>query len=63
MEQSYDPTQPHVPTPRKVLKGGPSLCAPNYCLRYRPTARSPEMVDTATCHIEIRCIAKLAAAA
>src|SRR5215831_7449640 len=24
--------------PRKVIKGGSHLCAPNYCLRYRPAA-------------------------
>jgi len=56
LEQSYDPTQPDVRIPRKVLKGGSYLCAPNYCLRYRPAARSPEMVDTSTCHIGFRCI-------
>ena len=27
------------PIPRKVIKGGSHLCAPNYCLRYRPAAR------------------------
>jgi formylglycine-generating enzyme required for sulfatase activity len=32
--------------PRKVIKGGSHLCAPNYCLRYRPAARSAEAVDT-----------------
>ena len=25
--------------PRRVIKGGSHLCAPNYCLRYRPAAR------------------------
>ena len=24
---------------RRVIKGGSHLCAPNYCLRYRPAAR------------------------
>jgi sulfatase modifying factor 1 len=56
LEDSYDPDQPEVRIPRKVLKGGSYLCAPNYCLRYRPAARSPEMVDTSTCHIGFRCI-------
>lgn len=60
MEQSYDPTQPGVRIPRKVLKGGSYLCAPNYCLRYRPAARSPEMIDTSTCHIGFRCIVRVA---
>ena len=36
---SYDPRQPEVRIPRKVLKGGSHLCAPNYCRRYRPAAR------------------------
>jgi formylglycine-generating enzyme required for sulfatase activity len=53
-EQSVDPTQPTMP--RKVLKGGSFLCAPNYCLRYRPAARIPEPVDTSTCHIGFRCV-------
>ena len=43
-------------TPRKVIKGGSYLCAPNYCLRYRPAARQPQSVDTATCHIGFRCV-------
>jgi formylglycine-generating enzyme required for sulfatase activity len=42
--------------PRKVLKGGSFLCAPNYCFRYRPAARFPESVDTSTCHIGFRLI-------
>lgn len=58
-EASYDPAQPGVRIPRKVLKGGSHLCAANYCLRYRPAARSPEMIDTATSHIGFRCILRL----
>jgi formylglycine-generating enzyme required for sulfatase activity len=42
--------------PRKVIKGGSHLCAPNYCLRYRPAARQAEAVDTTTCHIGFRCV-------
>jgi formylglycine-generating enzyme required for sulfatase activity len=55
-EESYDPHQPHIRIPRKVLKGGSHLCAPNYCLRFRPAARSPQMVDTGMSHIGFRCI-------
>jgi formylglycine-generating enzyme len=44
--------------PRKVIKGGSHLCAPNYCLRYRPAARQSETVDTATSHIGFRCIVR-----
>lgn len=42
--------------PRKVVKGGSYLCAPNYCLRYRPAARQGEAIDTSTCHIGFRCV-------
>ena len=38
-EQSYDPNTPDIKIPRKVMKGGSFLCAPNYCRRYRPAAR------------------------
>jgi formylglycine-generating enzyme required for sulfatase activity len=44
--------------PRKVIKGGSHLCAPNYCLRYRPAARQGETVDTSTSHIGFRCISR-----
>ncbi len=49
--------------PRRVIKGGSHLCAPNYCLRYRPAARQGETVDTSTTHIGFRCIARLATSA
>src|SRR5215213_6673668 len=45
--------------PRKVIKGGSHLCAPNYCLRYRPAARQGETIDTATRHIGFRCIRRV----
>ncbi len=46
--------------PRKVIKGGSHLCAPNYCLRYRPAARQGETVDTSTSHIGFRCVVRSA---
>jgi formylglycine-generating enzyme required for sulfatase activity len=42
--------------PRRVIKGGSHLCAPNYCLRFRPAARQGEAVDTSTTHIGFRCV-------
>ena len=42
--------------PRNVIKGGSHLCAPNYCLRYRPAARQGETIDTSTSHIGFRCV-------
>jgi sulfatase modifying factor 1 len=44
--------------PRRVIKGGSHLCAPNYCLRYRPAARQGETVDTSTAHIGFRCVVR-----
>ena len=57
-EKSYDPAQPQFRIPRKVVKGGSHLCAPNYCLRYRPAARQPQMVDTGMSHIGFRCVTR-----
>ena len=51
---SYDPDQPQFKVPRKVIKGGSFLCANNYCLRYRPAARRPQMVDTGMSHVGFR---------
>jgi len=55
-EDSYDPCQPNIKIPRKVIKGGSFLCAPSYCRRYRPAARHAEPIDTSTCHLGFRCI-------
>ena len=33
------PASRRIRIPRKVIKGGSHLCAPNYCRRYRPAAR------------------------
>jgi formylglycine-generating enzyme required for sulfatase activity len=59
-DASYDPCQPQIRIPRKVLKGGSHLCAPNYCRRYRPAARFPQPIDTSTCHVGFRCIVRVA---
>jgi formylglycine-generating enzyme required for sulfatase activity len=57
-EHSYDPAQPQFRIPRKVIKGGSYLCADTYCLRYRPAARRPQMVDTGMSHIGFRCVVR-----
>jgi formylglycine-generating enzyme required for sulfatase activity len=57
-DESYDPAQSAIRIPRKVLKGGSHLCAPNYCRRYRPAARFPEPIDTSTSHVGFRCIVR-----
>ncbi len=53
-----DTFPPGEQIPRRVIKGGSHLCAPNYCLRYRPAARQGEAVDTSTGHIGFRCIVR-----
>jgi formylglycine-generating enzyme len=53
---SFDAFQPGADLPRRVIKGGSHLCAPNYCLRYRPAARQAEPIDSTTSHIGFRCI-------
>jgi formylglycine-generating enzyme required for sulfatase activity len=55
---SYDSCQPNIRIPRKVLKGGSHLCAPNYCRRYRPAARHAQPIDTSTSHVGFRCVVR-----
>lgn len=57
-EDSHDGRVLGVKIPRRVMKGGSYLCAPNYCRRYRPAARMPQPVDTSTCHLGFRCIVR-----
>jgi formylglycine-generating enzyme required for sulfatase activity len=47
-----------VHVPRRVIKGGSHLCAPSYCLRYRPAARQGEPIDSSTSHIGLRCVVR-----
>ncbi|MDT5131967.1 MAG: formylglycine-rating enzyme, partial [Mycobacterium sp.] len=53
------PVRPADPSVNQTLKGGSHLCAPEYCHRYRPAARSPQSQDSATTHIGFRCVADL----
>ncbi len=39
-----------------VIKGGSFLCAANYCMRYRSTARHPHEADMATSHVGFRTV-------
>ena len=57
-DASYDTGRPGAHIPRRVIKGGSHLCAPSYCLRYRPAARQPEAIDTSTSHIGLRCVVR-----
>jgi sulfatase modifying factor 1 len=46
--------------PRMVIKGGSHLCAPSYCLRYRPAARQAQAVESSTSHLGFRCVLRAA---
>jgi formylglycine-generating enzyme required for sulfatase activity len=58
-QRSVDSASQHGAIPRKVVKGGSFLCAPNYCQRYRPAARLAQGIDTSTCHMGFRCIVRV----
>ena len=60
--QSFEVAGPGQAIPRRVTKGGSHLCAPNYCLRYRPAARQPQMIESSTSHIGFRCVVRAAPA-
>jgi sulfatase modifying factor 1 len=45
---------------RRVIKGGSHLCAPSYCLRYRPAARQGQEVRSSTGHVGFRCVSDAA---
>jgi formylglycine-generating enzyme required for sulfatase activity len=57
-DASFGLGQPGAHIPRRVIKGGSHLCAPNYCFRYRPAARQGESVDSSTSHIGFRCVVR-----
>jgi formylglycine-generating enzyme required for sulfatase activity len=57
-EKSYDPRLLDILIPRRVIKGGSFLCAKNYCRRYRPAARMAQPIDTSTCHVGFRLVAR-----
>ena len=58
-EHSYDHGQPGAHIPRRVVKGGSYLCAPSYCLRYRPAARQGQAIETSTAHLGFRCVVRV----
>jgi formylglycine-generating enzyme len=50
----FDPNQPGEPV--AVLKGGSYLCAPEYCMRYRPQARIGQSRGLGASHIGFRTV-------
>jgi len=53
-KDSFDPDEPSQP--KRVNRGGSFLCADNYCMRYRPAARTKNSPDTSTSHTGFRCV-------
>jgi formylglycine-generating enzyme required for sulfatase activity len=49
-------SQPQFAIARKVLEGGSFLCADSHCLRYRPAARRPQMIDPGMSHVGFRLV-------
>ncbi len=53
-KRSFVPNGPN--TAKHVIKGGSYLCTPDYCMRYRPTARHPQDYTMGTSHIGFRTV-------
>ncbi len=61
----HDPTGPDLTLatrfagpegPSVVIKGGSWLCAPTFCVRYRPSARQPHELGLGTSHVGFRTV-------
>jgi sulfatase modifying factor 1 len=47
-----------APARKQVIKGGSFLCAPDYCVRYRASARESQEADLATSHVGFRTVSR-----
>lgn len=54
MNPCYNPTNPFAQ--ERVIKGGSFLCAANYCVNYRPSARQGHAFDSGTSNVGFRCV-------
>lgn len=54
MNQCYNPNNPYAQ--ERVIKGGSFLCAENYCVNYRPTARQGHAYDSGSSNVGFRCV-------
>ena len=50
----YDPNEPYAI--KRVSKGGSFLCADNYCVNYRPSARQGTAFDSGMSNLGFRCV-------
>jgi formylglycine-generating enzyme required for sulfatase activity len=62
LEEAVDPHGPALPAalplhgPARVIKGGSFLCSPDFCARYRPSARQPAEEDLGSSHTGFRTV-------
>lgn len=54
MKQCYNPDNPYAM--ERVIKGGSFLCADNYCVNYRPSARQGQAFDSGTSNVGFRLV-------
>lgn len=54
ISQCYNPSNPYAL--EKVIKGGSFLCADDYCINYRPSARQGQDYESGTSNIGFRCV-------
>lgn len=54
MNQCYNPNNPYAQ--ERVIKGGSFLCADNYCVNYRPSARQGHAYDSGSSNVGFRCV-------
>lgn len=55
VSKCYNPDNPYAM--EKVIKGGSFLCADDYCINYRPSARQGHSYDSGTSNVGFRCVA------
>jgi formylglycine-generating enzyme required for sulfatase activity len=53
-EEPYDPNEPYAI--KRVSKGGSFLCASDYCVNYRPSARQGTAFDSGMSNLGFRCV-------
>lgn len=55
----YDPREPFAE--KRVTRGGSFLCATDYCVNFRPSARQGTAFDSGMSHVSFRCVLDAAA--
>jgi formylglycine-generating enzyme len=53
-DKPYDPNEPYAI--KRVSKGGSFLCADDYCINYRPSARQGTAFDSGMSNLGFRCV-------